>query len=63
MSLMTFEEWMDQTQLDGYLECPVCRADQAWEEAFLGPLGTRVWFRCFCCKTEWSAEEGENVDV
>ena len=62
MSLATFEEWMDKTLADGYVTCPMCAVDTAWEESWLGVLGTRVHFRCRCCGGQWSLEDGEDVN-
>ena len=61
MSLLTFEEFQEIVMSDECLECPGCLTSQAWEEAFLGPLGTRIHFQCRYCGLPWSLQEEEDV--
>lgn len=44
---------------DEMVDCPACGTVQAWEEALLGVLGTKIHMRCVGCGWQWreSTEE------
>lgn len=59
------------TDIDEYVDCPMCHSTQAWEEAFMGLLGRSVKWRCRACGWIWSTdplagayeEEGCNLQL